>query len=133
MSRVVRRRVVVADQAGQAIATQEGFDVRRVRDAEPFVATDRAPAREDVVEKDAQLHFPGRRAAVPVDGEEEPPGTDQVRRGFDQVLPLPERLEDQPEVELLQVTEPAVDQLGGAAARADGEVALLHQRDAVAA
>lgn len=40
---------------------------------------------------------------------------------------LPQRLEDQAELALLQVTQAAVDQPGGAPRGARGEVVLLHQ------
>ena len=48
-------------------------------------------------------------------------------------LALEQRLADQPEVEVLQVAQPAVDELARARRRAARVVALLHQRDRVAA
>ena len=47
---------------------------------------------------------------------------DQVRRQLDQQRALEQRLADQPEVEVLEVAQAAVDQLRGAAGGAGGEV-----------
>ena len=58
---------------------------------------------------------------------------DQVRRQPDHELALEQRLAHQPQVEVLQVAQTAVDQLGRAAARPRGEVGLLHQGHAVPA
>ena len=60
-------------------------------------------------------------------------GRDQVRRELDHQLALEQRLADQPEVEVLQVAQPAVDELRRAAAGPRGEVGLLDERHAVAA
>ena len=56
-----------------------------------------------------------------------------VRRERDEDLPLEQRLADQPEVEVLEVAEPAVDELARPARRPAGVVAALKQGDAVAA
>src|SRR5262249_40915024 len=58
---------------------------------------------------------------------------DQVGGEPDHQLPLQERLADEAEVEVLQVAQPAVDHLRGAAGGADGVVAALQQRHRVAA
>ena len=58
---------------------------------------------------------------------------DEVRRQVDHQLALEQRLADQPEVEVLQVAEPAVDHLRGAARGALRVVAALDQRHRVAA
>ncbi len=59
---------------------------------------------------------------------------DEVRRELlHEQLALVERLAHEPEVELLEVAQPAVDELAGAARRAGGEVALLDQRHGEAA
>ena len=57
----------------------------------------------------------------------------QVRREVDQDRPLEQRLAHQAEVEVLQVAQPAVHELGRAAGGADRVVLALDQRDAVAA
>ena len=58
---------------------------------------------------------------------------DEVRRELDHQLALEQRLADQAEVEVLQVAQPAVDHLRGAARGADRVVVALDQRDRVAA
>ena len=58
---------------------------------------------------------------------------DEVRRQRDHELALEQRLADEAEVEVLQVAQAAVDELGRAARRAGGVVGALDERDAVAA
>src|SRR5262249_9563679 len=60
---------------------------------------------------------------------DEPHGPDEMRCQPPQPLALARRFPDELHVPLLQVAEPAVDQLGGAARRPGSEVTLLHQRD----
>ena len=66
-------------------------------------------------------------------GDDERQRLDEVRRQLDHELALEQRLADEAEVEVLQVAQAAVDELGGAARGARGEVGLLDERDAVAA
>ena len=55
---------------------------------------------------------------------------DQVRRQLDQQPALEQRLADEPEVEVLEIAQAAVDEFRGAAAGPRRVVGLLHQRDA---
>src|SRR2546423_647803 len=57
----------------------------------------------------------------------------EVRGELDEQLALEQRLAHEPEVEVLQVAQAAVDQLARPAARAEREVLALDERDAVAA
>ncbi len=66
-------------------------------------------------------------------GDEEGRRVDQVRRQLHHQLALQQRLADQAEVEVLQVAEPAVDHLRGAAGGAGRVVVALQQRHRVAA
>ena len=56
----------------------------------------------------------------------------QVRRQRHHQLALQQRLAHEPEVEVLQVAQPAVDELARAAGGPRGVVGALEQRDAVA-
>ena len=66
-------------------------------------------------------------------GDQERGRVDEVRRQVDEQLALQQRLAHQSQVEVLQVTEAAVDHLRGAARGADGVVVALQQGDRVAA
>ncbi len=66
-------------------------------------------------------------------GHDERQRVHEVRRERDQELALEQRLADEPEVEVLQVAQAAVDELGRAARGAGGVVRALDERDAVAA
>ena len=59
--------------------------------------------------------------------------SDQVWRHLQQHLAFLHRLGDELEVELLQIPQPAVDELGRPTARARSEIVLLDQRDTKAA
>ena len=87
--------------------------------------------RHDVVEvqADADLAFWPRAVEG---GDDERQRMDDVRRERDHQLALEQRLADEPEVEVLQVAQAAVDELGGAARRAGGEVRALDEGHAVA-
>ena len=73
----------------------------------------------------------GPRAVERGDDERQRP--DEVRRQRGQQLALEQRLADQPEVERLQVAQPAVDELARARGGPARVVALLDERDGVAA
>ncbi len=64
---------------------------------------------------------------APEEGDEEGERGDQMGRVVEQALALGEVLVDQPVLVLLEVAEPAVDELGGLGRGARGEVALLDQ------
>jgi hypothetical protein len=66
-------------------------------------------------------------------GHEKGRRVDQVRRQLHHQLALQQRLADQPEVEVPQVAEAAVDHLRGAAGGPLGIIAALQQRHRVAA
>ena len=88
--------------------------------------------RHHVVHVEADAEF----AVEPLLGEggdEERRRVDQVRRQLHHQLALQQRLADQPEVEVLQVAQAAVDHLRGAAGRALRIVPALEQSDRVAA
>ena len=72
----------------------------------------------------------GARAAE--GGHHERKGTHQMRRQADHERALQQSLPDQPEIEVLEVAQPAVDELAGTARRADRVIAALHEGDAVA-
>ncbi len=57
---------------------------------------------------------------------------DEVRREAEEPAALGERLAHEPEPELLQVAQPAVDEARGATGRAGGDVGPLDERDAEA-
>ncbi len=129
--RVVDLGVVVADGTGQRVGSQVGGQPQGAAPGEVPV-----PGQTHVV-------LPGHRHRVverqtrsdvrPLPAEvgqrvEERHRPDEVRRQpGQQQAALRQRLADQPEVEHLQVAQPAVDQLAGPRRRAGREVALLHQ------
>jgi hypothetical protein len=128
---VVDLRVVVADRAvvvlrGE-VRRQSGHGLAGQVPVPRQAGLAGAEPRHRVVEQQPGADVGALPAAV---GQrvEERDRPDQVRRQpVEQQPALLERLADQPEVEHLQVTQAAVDQLAAAAAGAAGQVALLQQ------
>jgi hypothetical protein len=97
----------------------------------PLAATATGPGgRHHVVhvQPDADLPVP---LVLAERGDQEGRRIDEVRRQVHQQLTLQQRLPHQPEVEVLQVAEPAVDHLRGAARGADRVVIALEQSDRI--
>ena len=88
------------------------------------------PRTEDVVQGQAGVVERLRGERDPVDREQQRFQPDEVRREVEQPRPLGERLADQPEAELLEVAEAAVDQPRRARRRPGGDVVLLDERGA---
>ena len=83
--------------------------------------------RQEVVEAEPEAHLDEAPRPAPVDGHQERQRTDQMGRQPRERLPLAQGLPDQPEVEELEVPEPAVDELRRARGRPRGEVDLLDE------
>ena len=100
-------------------------------DARRIVAKiDRARSGKDlaaaqmVVEKEAQPEE-GRGTHPLAVRQHEPQRTDDVRRRLEQHFAFDERFADQPELVVLEIAQPAVDELGRGRGRAACQVALL--------
>ena len=132
--RVVNLGVVVAHRARQPVRGQRGGQLQRAAGGQvPVMRNGPVRSFHRVVEGQ-----PGPDVRpldhLLVQREQERDGLDQMRGelGHQQVA-FPQRLADQLEVELLQVPQPAVDQLARPARGARGQVARLHQGDPQAA
>ena len=124
-------RVVVLQGAHQRVLAQRRHHPQGAAAGEVAVVghAPRPPRqqRQRVVERDARTRVEPLPAPV-LQRVQERHRPHEVRgEGLDEQTPLRQRLGDQPEVEHLQVAQAAVDQLAGAAGRAGGEVARLHQ------
>jgi hypothetical protein len=80
---------------------------------------------DDVRALDEGDHPPARE-----DGDEEREHSHEMGRVLERALPLVERFVDQTELALLEVAEPAVDELRALRTGPRGEVAAFHQRGA---
>ena len=123
---VVGLGVEVADRPDQRAALERRRHPQRPGPGQLLLVRQRALAADRVVERDA-----GRDVrALPVLGQrvQEADRLDQVRGEAGQAeLALPQRLAHQPEVQLLQVAQPAVEELRRPARRARREVTGLDE------
>jgi hypothetical protein len=131
---VVDPGVVVQEAGGQAPAVEIGHELEGLPLRQPLVQLPDAGAAGGVVHPQGGADSPGvgpgpgptcRPASEYRDEEGE--GLDQVGGEAEQSLSLGQRLVDQPELLLLEVPQPAVDQLRGSGRRAGGEVAPLDE------
>ncbi len=124
---IVGGGVVVAGAAGEALGAdaREGFgDLARVEQARIAHV---AEERQGVIELEAGDELPALQAGALVDGPDEGQGAHQVGGEPQQPVALDAGFEDEAEVAVLQVAHAAVDEAGGAAGGAGGEVLALHE------
>ena len=136
-SGIVGPGIPVEEPGYQPVGAQRGQVLEGLGARHPLMALPDADASGEVVEPQGG-EVGGGHAAVdhPVlaeQGDEEGEGLHQVGGIVEQALALGQVLVHQPELTLLQVADPAVDQLGGLGRRARSEVVLLDQRGAQAA
>src|SRR5262249_4755061 len=119
--------------AAQVAGPQRRLEGERVDGGQHAIALAAPPGREPVVELQAEAHLDQAARGIAVDRHQERQRPHQMGGQAAQGLALVERLAHEAEVEQLEVTEPAVDELGRLRRRRGGEVALLDQRDRHAA
>lgn len=90
-------------------------------------------AAKVVVEEEAEPDQPGRTDAALVIGQHEAQRPDDVRRHRPEDFALHQRFAHQAEFVMLEITQAAMDQLGGARRGARGEIVHLRQRHRIAA
>src|SRR5204863_8445844 len=123
-ARIVGLGVVVQPRAGQVLVAEPGLRGAYLFGAEPAMRVDVAERREEIVQPQSRAQLPRRHARAPVGREQERQGSHEVWCDPQQGAPLAARLEDQPQVAVLEVADAAVDEARGATARAAGDVAL---------
>ena len=132
VARVVDLAVVVLQRADERVLAQRGRDLERLALGQVAVAGEALVPAERVVERE-----PGTDVGVlPLLLERQQEGHrrhEMRRQHVEQQPALLQRLAHQPEVALLEVAEPAVDELRRARRGPRGEVARLDQRDVQAA
>ncbi len=126
---VIHPAVPVEGGAAQPFRLQEGFPVGRPAAGEDLVPAGIAEERQQIVQGETGPHLQQGMRVMPVDRYQKRQGMHQMRGDPLQNAPFPARLENQPEVEIFQVAQTAMDQLGGGAGRAGGEIPHLRQDD----
>src|SRR5258708_21863885 len=76
------------------------------------MAPNSGSSRERVIEHETEADGGAEPRAVAVDRQEDLHGPDELRQVLEQPGALAERLADEPYVQSLQITQPAVDELG---------------------
>ena len=106
--------------------------VRRRRKADVFGGFERAAPAQPVVKEESEADRPGWPQPVPV-GQHEPLAPDEVRCDREEMLALHQRLANQAQVQILEVAQAAMHQLGGRGRRVIREAVLFDEHDAKAA
>ena len=122
--RVVGRRVAVHVGVAQPAALQRRRPADGVVGVDPLVPPDAPHPGQHVVGGEADAEQPASRGVRP-HRVEEVHRPDEMRGQAHQRLPLGDALVHQPDLVVLQVAQPAVDQLAGLAAGAAGQVAAV--------
>ena len=129
---VVDLGVVVHVRAGEPVARQRGHVRERSVHGDAVMPFPDADPAGEVVHPECAAEHPGE---TPVDdaparehGDEEREHAHEMRRVLERALPLVERLVDQTELALLEVTQATVDELRALRAGARGEVVAFDQR-----
>ena len=129
---VINLRVVILDRADERIRPQRRRELQRRTLGQVAMARQPVVATERVVEHHPRADVGALPALA--QGEQEGDGDHEVgSERVEEQRALAQRLADEPEVALLEVAQPAVDELARATRRARGEVARLHERDRQAA
>ena len=129
VARVVDLAVVVLDAADHRVLAQRRDEAQHAPPGQVAVARHAPRAAEGVVEDHPGAQVRALPDAV-LERRQERDRLDEVRRqAVEQQAALAQRLADEPELELLEIAQAAVDQLARPARRARGEVALLDERD----
>ena len=125
--RVIRFRVVVERGRAQPFPAKGGYRPQSFLRAQHAVAIAPAQVSEQVVNGKPQSNLERRVRITFVNREEEGDGPGKVRGELQEQPPLPPGFVDELEIELFEVTQAAVDQLGRAAGSAARKVACLNQ------
>ena len=122
---IVDRAVGILEGCGEGVGLQR-LPRRICREIEHARARQPLPAAQVVVHEQPDAQHPRRPQPLLV-GQHEAHRSHDVRRYFPQHLALDERLTHQPEIEVLEVTQTTVDELGRARGGTGGEIAHLAQ------
>ena len=107
---VVLDAVVVQQAAAQAALSQCRCEIQRLRSRQAAMPAAVVARAQDVVERQAGVVERLGQERDPVDREEERLDPDEVRRQRQETGTLRESLPDEPEPELLEIAQPAVDE-----------------------
>jgi hypothetical protein len=112
--RIVGGAVVVERRARKPLLQEPWLLDKHLLRLERPVQLRRAEEAEAVVEPHAHVELEDAPPLALVDGEEEPERVHEVRRDVHEHTTLADALENQAQLALLQVAQPAVDELGAA-------------------
>ena len=132
-ARVVGLRVVIDRGGAQALALKRRNCSRGLVGLEHAMAVRAPEVSEQIVKRQAEADLERVVRIAVIYREQEGQRASQVRRELAQPAPLGARFVDEPEIELLEITQPAVDELGRAAGSAAGKILGLNQRHLQAA
>ena len=120
--------VVVARSADETVAVQTRHVGEQLLTPEQPPIRQRLARRQQIVERQADADLPAFAPRAAVDGNAELERLDEVRSKRQQPFALAQRLVDEAELEMLEITQPAVDEPRRRAARSGADIAALDEQ-----
>jgi hypothetical protein len=124
---VVDLTIVVNGPPGEAFAAEHWLvleDPSALEEAMPLRGAEKG---EDLIKPHARCKLGHAGWIAPEDGVEEGERINQMRRQLEQPASFPERLEDQPKIQRLEVTQPTMDEPRRPTAGAPADVTTIDQ------
>ena len=131
-ARIIALGIEVAGATAQANGPEPGFPREQGALAQHLVGAHIPEERQEVVHPHAGRNLPAPEPVAIVNRENERQGPDEVGGDTPEYGPFPQRLEDKPQLAMLEVAKPPVYEAAGAAARSEGQVVLLDEHRAQA-
>ena len=126
--RIPHLAVVVARSADETVAVQTRHVREQLLTAEQPPIRQRLARRQQIVERQADADLPAFAPRAAVDGNAELERLDEVRSKRQQPFALAQRLADEAELEVLEITQPAVDEPRRRAAGPGADIAALDEQ-----
>ena len=127
-ARIIGARIVIDRSAGEIDAFQARFPVQGFSGVRIACLRERPP-RQEVIRKQPRAQPDSADAGAAIDRPGESERLDEMRRDSKQCLSLPDRLVNEVQLPVLEISNPAVNEPRGTARRPAREVIALDQGD----
>src|SRR5260221_3782382 len=127
---VIRRRTPVGRAAKKISGAQRGLESLHGTPRQPPMTADVAKQRQRIVQRETDVELPARNAVSRVHRPGEGHRTHEMRRDSKQRSPFAAGLEDERELPVLEIAQPAVHEARRPTGGTARKIVLLHERNA---